>query len=77
MVVLDDIDRMPSHKVREIFNLVERTAHLPQLIYVMSFDRRVIEPIVADSRAPKRHKRLQQVAFDLTCTHRRRPTTAG
>jgi len=77
IVVLDDIDRMPSHKICELFNFVERTAHLPQLIYVMSFDRRVIEPMVADPRGTKRRRRLQQVAFDLTFTHRRRPTPAA
>jgi len=77
IVVLDDIDRMPSEKIRELFNFVERTAHLPQLIYVMSFDRDRIEPIVADPHNSKTPRRLQQVAFDLTCTHRRRPPGAA
>lgn len=77
IVVVDDIDRMPLEKVGELFNFVERTAHLPQLIYVMSFDRRVIELVVNDPRTPKRRRRLQQFVFDLTCTHRRRPNTAA
>jgi len=76
LFALDDIDRIPSGKIRELFDFVDRTEHLPQLIYVMTFDRHRIEPIVVGSDAPKRRRRLQQVAFDLTCTHRQRPNGA-
>lgn len=74
IILVDDIDRMPQEKVQEFFSFVEQTAHLPQLIYVMCFDRNYIEPMVTDSaQHPRACKRLQQVAFDLTHTHRRRP----
>jgi Cdc6-like AAA superfamily ATPase len=75
IVVLDDIDRLPADKVREVFDLVEKTASLPKLIYVMSFDRGHVESIVVGQRTTtsKTRRLVQQSAIDLTCTHRRLP----
>ena len=39
VVAIDDIDRMLPEEAAQVFELVARTAGLPQLRYLMSFDR--------------------------------------
>lgn len=75
VIVIDDLDRMLPDEVRELFDLVARTAHLPQLIYVLSFDRHLIEPMISQADG-RRNRRLQQYALDLTVTRRTRRTKA-
>lgn len=43
VVVVDDIDRLSSPEIHEIFRLVRLTASFPNLIYVLAFDRKVVE----------------------------------
>lgn len=39
VVVVDDIDRLESAEIRDIFNLVGLTASFPNLGYLLAFDR--------------------------------------
>lgn len=43
IVVIDDIDRLSSPEIRDIFKLVRLTASFPNLIYIMAFDRFRVE----------------------------------
>ena len=43
VVVVDDIDRLSRPEIEEIFRLVRLTASFPNLIYVLAFDRKVVE----------------------------------
>lgn len=42
LVVIDDIDRLTSAEIREVFQLIKANANLPNLIYLMLFDREVV-----------------------------------
>lgn len=49
IVAIDDIDRLPTQEIQDVFQLVRLTASFPNLIYVVIFDRDHVE------RALKRH----------------------
>lgn len=42
LVVVDDIDRLTSDEVREVFQLVKANADFPNLIYLLMFDREIV-----------------------------------
>lgn len=46
VVVVDDIDRLLGSEIEEIFRLVRLTASFPNLIYVLAFDRKVVEHVL-------------------------------
>jgi hypothetical protein len=43
VVVIDDIDRLQSNEIRDIFRLVRLTANFPHVIYLLAFDRSRVE----------------------------------
>jgi len=43
IVVLDDLDRLTTSEIRDIFRLVRLTASFPNVVYVLAFDRYQIE----------------------------------
>lgn len=67
VVVLDDIDRLSTHEIREVFRLVRLTANFPNLIYLLAFDRRRIEAALSEDGFPGRAylEKILQVSFDL------------
>jgi len=42
IVLIDDIDRLTPHEIRQIFQLVKKIADFPNTIYLMSFDKKVV-----------------------------------
>ena len=67
VVVLDDIDRLETPEIRDIFKLVRLTANFPNIIYIVAFDRDRVEKALADQGLPGRDylEKILQVAFDL------------
>jgi hypothetical protein len=67
LVVLDDIDRLSSPEIREIFKLVRLTASFPNIIYVVAFDRLRVEQALSEQGVPGRDylEKILQVAVDL------------
>ena len=43
IVVLDDVDRLSGHEIREVFKLVRLTASFPNVVYIVPCDRLRIE----------------------------------
>jgi predicted KAP-like P-loop ATPase len=43
IVVLDDIDRLSTREIRDVFRLVRLTASFPNVIYILAFDRARVE----------------------------------
>ncbi|WP_223162227.1 KAP family P-loop NTPase fold protein [Nitratifractor salsuginis] len=66
-VVLDDIDRLTTPEIRDIFKLVRLTANFPNVIYILVFDRIRVEEALAEHRIPGRDylEKILQVGFDL------------
>lgn len=67
VVVLDDIDRLETSEIRDIFKLVRLTANFPNIIYILAFDRDRVEDALAEQGLPGRDylEKILQVAVDL------------
>ncbi|MGC4895471.1 KAP family P-loop NTPase fold protein [Micromonospora sp. DT31] len=49
VVIIDDIDRLESTEIRDIFKLVRLTASFPNVVYVLAFDRIRVEAALNQS----------------------------
>jgi predicted KAP-like P-loop ATPase len=68
LVIIDDVDRLPTDEVRQIFRLVKSVADLPNIIYLLIFDREIAERAFEDPSnglGAKWHEKIVQAAFDL------------
>lgn len=67
VVVLDDIDRLEASEIRDVFKLVRLTASFPNMIYLVAFDRNVVESALDDEGIPGRDylEKILQLAIDL------------
>ena len=67
IVMVDDIDRLTSTEIRDVFKLVRLTASFPNLIYVVAFDRIRVEQALTDDGVPGREylEKILQVAAEL------------
>ncbi|MGN8551134.1 UNVERIFIED_CONTAM: P-loop NTPase fold protein [Microbacterium sp. SLM126] len=67
VVVIDDIDRLTSPEIRDIFKLVRLTASFPNIIYLLAFDRVRVEQALTEEGVPGRAylEKILQLSFDL------------
>jgi len=67
VVVLDDLDRLSSSEIRDIFKLVRLTASFPNVIYLLAFDRLRVEQALGDVGVSGRDylEKILQWAFDI------------
>jgi len=67
VVVIDDIDRLTTLEIREIFKLVRLTASFPNIIYMLAFDRERVEQALTEDGIPGRAylEKIVQVSFDV------------
>jgi len=67
VVVIDDVDRLHTDEIREIFKLVRLTANFPNIIYVVAFDRDRVEQALETDGLPGRAylEKIVQVAYSI------------
>lgn len=67
IVIVDDIDRLTTDEIRDIFKLVRLTASFPNLIYILAFDRQRVERALDEANVPGRAylEKIVQLSFDL------------
>ncbi|MBE3120493.1 MAG: NTPase KAP [Candidatus Atribacteria bacterium] len=67
IVVLDDIDRLSTAEIRDIFKLIRLVASFPNIIYIVAFDRDRVEAALTESGFPGRNylEKILQVSVDL------------
>jgi hypothetical protein len=68
LVVLDDIDRLTSEEIRLLFQLVKANADFPNVVYLLLFQRDIVERSLDSSPAISGQKFLEkivQVGFDI------------
>jgi KAP family P-loop domain len=67
VVVLDDIDRLTSSEIRDVFKLVRLIANFPNVIYIVAFDRARVEEALAEQGIPGRDylEKILQVGIDI------------
>ena len=65
--MLDDIDRLSTSEIRDVFKLVRLTASFSNVIYIVAFDRARVEEALAEQGVPGRSylEKILQVAVDL------------
>jgi len=49
LVIIDDIDRLETNEIRDIFKLVRLTASFPNVIYLLAFDRERVEQALTET----------------------------
>jgi hypothetical protein len=49
VVIIDELDRLRPHEVRDLFQLVRLTGQFPNLIYVLAFDRQRAEKMLEEA----------------------------
>lgn len=68
LIVIDDIDRLAPDEALLIFRLVKSVGRLPNVIYLLVFDRELAEAIVSErypSEGPHYLEKIIQAGFDL------------
>lgn len=67
VVVLDDIDRLSTNEIRNVFKLVRLTASFPNIIYVLAYDRRRVESALNEEGISGREylEKIVQLEQDL------------
>lgn len=72
VIVVDDIDRLSTDEIRDIFRLVRLTASFPNLIYILAFDRGRVELALDEVNVPGRAylEKIVQLGFDLPAIQR-------
>lgn len=67
VVVLDDIDRLTTSEIRDVFKLVRLTASFPNVIYLLAFDRARVESALQEDGIPGRDylEKILQLQLDL------------
>jgi predicted KAP-like P-loop ATPase len=68
VVVIDDIDRLSPDDALTIFRLIKSVGQLPNVIYVLAFDRAIAERIVSErfpSEGASYLEKILQGSFDL------------
>jgi hypothetical protein len=67
VVVLDDIDRLSTEEIREIFKLIRLTASFPNVLYLVAFDRHRVERALSGNGIEGRDylEKILQAAVDL------------
>lgn len=67
VVVIDDIDRLETAEIRDIFKLVRLTASFPQIVYLLAFDRLRVEDALTQTGFDGRAylEKIVQLAIDV------------
>ncbi len=67
VVIVDDIDRLSTAEIRDVFKLVRLTANFPNVIYLLAFDRSRVEQALSEQGIPGRDylEKILQIGIDL------------
>jgi predicted KAP-like P-loop ATPase len=67
-VIIDDIDRLSPEEAMAIFRMVKSVGHLPNITYLLVFDRELAEAAVKSkypSEGPHFLEKIVQASFDV------------
>ena len=68
LIIIDDIDRLSPDEAMLIFRLVKSVGGLPNVMYLLAYDRQIAEKIVSErypSEGPHYLEKIVQASFDL------------
>lgn len=61
LVVIDDIDRLTSDEVREVFRLVKENANFPNIVYLLMFDRSMVSLALDELSGGRGNEYLEKI----------------
>jgi hypothetical protein len=72
VVVIDDIDRLRTNEIRDIFKLIRLTASFRNVLYLVAFDRVRVEQALGEDHLPGRDylEKIIQVIYDIPAVPR-------
>jgi predicted KAP-like P-loop ATPase len=67
LIIIDDIDRLIPEQTLSIFRLVKSVGRLPNVAYLLVFDRELAERLLAEKYPSERHflEKVVQAAFEI------------
>ena len=67
LVIIDDIDRLTQEETRVVFQLVKANADFPNIVYLLLFQRDIVERRLTDETQEGRDylEKIVQVPFDI------------
>lgn len=68
LIIIDDIDRLSPDEAMLIFRLVKSVGGLPNVMYLLAYDRQIAEKIVSErypSEGPHYLEKIVQASFEL------------
>lgn len=66
LVIIDDIDRLEANEIMDIFRMVKSVADFPNVIYLLSFDKKLIANIVRDFQNADGNDYLEKIVqYDM------------
>jgi predicted KAP-like P-loop ATPase len=68
LVLVDDIDRLAPDEAIQVFKLVKSVGQLPNVLYILAFDRELAEKVVSErypSEGPHYLEKIVQAAFEV------------
>lgn len=68
LVIIDDIDRLSPDEALAMFRMVKSVGRLPNVIYLLAFDRELAERVIKDrfpSEGPHYLEKIVQAAFEV------------
>lgn len=68
VIILDDIDRLDNREIKHIFGLIRVNADFPNTVYILAFDRKIIEKNLEEQKGVSGKdylNKIVQVGFDV------------
>lgn len=68
LVLIDDIDRLSPEEAIQVFKLVKSVGQLPNVLYILVFDRELAEKVITErypSEGPHYLEKIVQAAFEV------------
>jgi predicted KAP-like P-loop ATPase len=68
LITIDDLDRLESHEVKDIMRMVKTVGQLPNVIYLLAYDRSIVWKALGDSLdhvGPKFAEKIVQQEVEL------------
>lgn len=68
LIIIDEIDRLASDEIRQLFRLIKAVADFPNITYLVAFDREIVTKALASEQANTGESYLEkiiQVPFEL------------
>ena len=72
VILIDDIDRLESGETRELMRLVRLTSDLPNVVFLLAFDRQIVETSLSKAGIDGRQylDKIVQISYDIPAVRR-------